>query len=136
MKPKYKCRNVPCLNFIGDTGICNISEKRCNPYECQNEYKPDTTHKFWKEGEAYYPDFENPENFVKLLELEISSKTTFGTLWGYFCDKNKSLSLDRKQFLQMLRIYLKKEKFHFQAQTIVHSRIKQSIRDYDGWVWR
>lgn len=69
IKPHYKCKNVPCLNFIFDTGICNITESVCNPYECKNDYEPDTTHRSWEEGQAVYPDFEQPENFVKLFKL-------------------------------------------------------------------
>lgn len=122
--------------------LCGIEAKRVKPLLCELkgyqhltcEYCPLKSDEC-KTKPKVYPDFENPENFVKLLELDISNKTTPATLWGYLCDKNKSLSLNSKQFLEMLAIYLKKEKFHFQCQAIVRSKIKQSIRDYDGWVW-
>lgn len=113
MKPKeinkHNCPDVNCVTFSDDK-YCEICWRR-------------------------YPDFENPKNFVKLLELDISNKTTPATLWGYFCDKNKSLSLNREEFLQMLRIHLKREKFKFKCQEMIQANVKQSIRDYDDWVW-
>lgn len=131
IKPKYKCRNVPCLNFIGNTGFCNISEKRCNPSECKNEYEPDTTHKFWKKGEAYYPDFKNPENFVKLLELKSGDcRPRIGVLIrnAYF------LGTDFTR-VECLKILIKILCYPNNQGSQVLDELKQSIRDYDDWVW-
>lgn len=69
-------------------------------------------------------DFENPENFVKLLELRI---LTGCHLWGYLSLKGLYLS-HRQGFLKTLILYL--EQNFSDAEPI-----KQSIRDYDGWVW-
>lgn len=89
IKPKYKCKNVPCLNFMADSGICILKDgfTKCNPEICEDDYTPDTNHRNWKEAEAVYPDFENNNNnFAKLLEI-VSKKSSVsfchnGTYYG------------------------------------------------------
>lgn len=70
IEPKYKCKNVPCLNFMADSGICTLKDgfTKCNPEICEDDYTPDTNHRNWKEADAVYPDFEN-NNFSKLFKL-------------------------------------------------------------------
>lgn len=81
-----------------------------------------------------YPNFENPENFVKLYELMIDEENT---LTGFIvivlthlnCLPN--IPCNRKSYLQVLLAILQEKSIQ---QTWIE-KIKQSIRDYDGWVW-
>ena len=66
-------------------------------------------------------DFENPENFVKLYELQ----TDDGTL-AELIDENYYFK-DRKAFLTSV--------IDFIQTWELSDEIKQAIRDYDGWVW-
>lgn len=71
----------------------------------------------------YYPDFEQPENFVKLLELNDINGTS---LWwtincaSILCKKN--LPADRKEFLHLVCRFIKNKEY-----------IKQSIKAQE---WR
>lgn len=47
-------KNVPCLNFLS-SGICNITDERCNPSKC-NEYRPDKTSRLWRDFMEVYPE--------------------------------------------------------------------------------
>ena len=69
-------------------------------------------------------DFEQPENFVKLLELKTED---YGTILDII-STDYSLST-RIDFLQCLYLRLATNAYSDIDQ------IKQSIRDYDGWVW-
>ena len=95
IKPTYVCFNVPCLNFEGQTGICNITEERCNPSCCSCNYSPDMESKNWKEAKEVYPDIIKPETFLRIQneiinldvydECEDGSKRSIGQ---YQCQKN------------------------------------------------
>lgn len=60
----------------------------------------------------YYPDFEQPENFVKLLELNAINGTS---LWwtinsgSVLC--NESLPSNRKEFLKMVCRFIKNKEY-------------------------
>ena len=56
-------KNVPCLNFLS-SGICNITDERCNPSKC-NEYRPDKTSRLWRDFMEVYPEITDR----KLLEM-------------------------------------------------------------------
>lgn len=90
IKPIYKCRNVPCLNFcVG--GDCQLKEfEACNPLHC-SEYVPDTESKKWKDGIAIYPKFTHPENFVKLEEImlaELAKQRLTVVKWVHYFSDN------------------------------------------------
>lgn len=121
IKPYYKCKNVPCLNFIFDTGICNITESVCNPYECKNDYEPDTTHRSWKDGQAVYPDFEQPENFVKLFNLQYNQTTLAASI------TSDNSILNTKDFI--FHVIEELKNIYFDT-----SEIKQAIRETE-WVY-
>lgn len=126
IKPKYKCKNVPCLNFMADSGICMLKDgfTKCNPETCEDDYIPDTNHRNWKEAEAVYPDFENNNNnFVKLLNLDFSPrfKSLLHYITSIFCSTNSTKDL----LVQMLH----ELKFNSQSDTV--KQIKQAIRQAD-----
>lgn len=56
-------KNVPCLNFLS-SGICNITDERCNPSKC-SEYRPDKTNRLWRDFMEVYPEITDH----KLLEM-------------------------------------------------------------------
>lgn len=132
IEPHYNCLNVPCLNFEGQTGICNISENTCNPLNCKN-YEPDTNHRNWKESIKVYPDFGKPENFVKLCNFVRNLKIE---IWNEYGDglhlknrkKNKSFEIDILNHIlwELREPYIPQEygnKFNTYQQ-----KLKQSIR--------
>lgn len=114
-----------------------LSEQLCEivglPYEKKIYFRnPGIEEVLYK---CTYLDFEQPKNFVKLLELEI--KPSKSLLW-WCINKN---SIDNKQtppyyrltFLIKLKFLLEDPFKLYHPKTI--EQIKQSIRDYDGWVW-
>lgn len=116
IKPIYKCRNVPCLNFcVG--GDCQLKEfEACNPLHC-SEYVPDTKSKKWKDGIAIYPNFTKPENFVKLLRIanDILGKVHFATAYS----KN-SPNLFEEQAIM-----------HYMPIAKLNDNFKQAIREQE-----
>lgn len=81
-----------------------------------------------------YPDFENPENFVKLLELEIrlpwyNEPSILAHFLNYYCCNLGS----RKNFLNDVIDFISDKDECYPVEEI--NIIKQAIRDYDGWVW-
>lgn len=73
---------------------------------------------------TYYPDFEQPENFVRLLELNSINGTS---LWwtincaGVLCNEN--LPANRREFLNLVCRFIKNKEY-----------IKQAIKD-EEWVY-
>lgn len=71
-------------------------------------------------------DFEQPENFVKLIELPLKNavaKTLGNYLWWQDFEFITRISI---------LVYLIRK---LGIDTEINKQIKQSIRDYDGWVW-
>ncbi len=64
IEPTLEYKNVLCIKFIGDTGICDVSEEVCNPIKC-NDYTPDKHSKCWENAIKVYP----PITDRVLLEL-------------------------------------------------------------------
>ncbi len=75
-----------------------------------------------------YPDFEQPENFVKLLELKI---LTGATLWGWLSAQGVFMS-QRKTVLKTIYLILSR-KINF-CNKLTLEQIKQSIRETE-WVY-
>lgn len=124
IEPKYRCKNVPCLNFMADSGICMLKDgfTKCNPEICKDDYTPDTNHRNWKETEAVYPDFENNNNnFVKLGEIKICDKDykTIFYLVNYLSENSWET---KKDFLRFLIDILSED-----TPYIYYSKLKQSI---------
>lgn len=79
-------------------------------------------------------NFEQPDNFVKLWELKIKHPDTKELL-----SLNAYLKFDNRQsFLLslLLKFQLWSSDFASEYQKQWLQTVKQSIRDYDGWVWR
>lgn len=71
-----------------------------------------------------FPDFGNPENFVKLLELSVKNEKEERTILRMFapfcCD-------DRTELLKQIVSYIER-------RCLFHDNIKQSIREAE-WVY-
>ena len=79
-------------------------------------------------AEPVYPDFEQPENFVKLLELKI---LTGATLWGWLSIQGVFMS-QRKTVLKTIYLILSGE-INF-CNKLTLEQIKQAIRETE-WVY-
>lgn len=121
-------------------GSCNLKDKEklcknCKPLSmeylrfkkiCPNKPNP------------YYIDFERPENFVALIELK--PLKTHPTLFEdvtrlcYFFNPDAFKLQVREDFLYMLVHILNGYSNDFIRQS-TQEKIKQAIRNYDGWVW-
>lgn len=93
IKPKYRCKNVPCLNFMADSEICRLKDgfTKCNPEICENDYTPDTNHRNWKEAKPIYPDFTKSANFLKLEEImltELAKHRLTVVKWVHYLSDN------------------------------------------------
>lgn len=66
-----------------------------------------------------YIDFENPENFVQLLELKYEKSNT---IFSYVISRYNKI-FNRQDFLWLLI-------------NVLNNEIKQSIHNYVGWTWR
>ncbi len=122
--------------------LCGIKPRRVKPLLCEIKGYKHLTCEFCveeagkcKTEKKVYPDFENPENFVRLLELE--TEPNQATVW---CLVNtqarhfyKHTTYSRKTFLSLLKVILENDPKTTSDEQI--ELIKQSIRDYDGWVW-
>ena len=74
-------------------------------------------------------DFEQPENFVKLLELPLdtSENSIYKTLWSYLWWQD----FETVSRISVLVFLIRK----LGINTEINNQIKQSIRDFDDWVW-
>ena len=70
IEPTLEYKNVPCINFIGDTGICDVSEEVCNPIKC-NDYTPDKHSKCWENAIKVYPPITD-HVLLELIKLLLS----------------------------------------------------------------
>lgn len=73
--------------------------------------------------EQQFPDFEQPENFVKLLDLNVDGVSLWWTInyASILCKKN--LPADRKEFLDLVCRFIKNKEY-----------IKQAIKSQE-WVY-
>lgn len=84
----------------------------------------------------FYLDFEKPENFVKLLELPITGISLGKYIISYCLPLGSNFT--RGEILHSLINHIKnfvsinKDQPYLKMNV---DNIKQSIRDYDGWVW-
>lgn len=81
-------------------------------------------------------NFEQPENFVKLFNLQVEQvedNQTKPTVSGFISDYH--WFNDTNGFLEMLISELKENDEYNTIENQWRDSIKQSIRDYDGWVW-
>lgn len=79
-----------------------------------------------------YLDFEQPENFVKLFNLELAKNQGVRQTLATLITKKFELTVDSRHFIsQVMRLIQYALYYQVDAELI-----KQSIRDYDGWVWR
>lgn len=95
----------------------NLSSGTC--WKTREEYKNSACNQSWSETENIrYPDFENPENFVKLFNLKFLESTVAKEMCriGEFSDTS--------QFLSLLIESLKDE-FYFTSHAI--NALKQAI---------
>ncbi len=79
--------------------------------------------KNYTEAKTVFIDFENPENFVKLFELDVNEAMCLS-----FIISLDSVFGGRKGFLKSLLQ-------HIARGNATAEEIKQAIRNYDGWVW-
>lgn len=105
---------------------CEMNMEECGCYDCFKDI---------------YPDFEQPENFVKLLEI-VNNKASvsfchngsyFGCSIHYFFENifEANEGTIQHNFLNTLL----KQDLRNPCKPKLLEQIKQSIRDYDGWVW-
>lgn len=88
------------------------------------------------EVECTYLDFEQPENFVKLFNLQVEQvedNQTKPTVSGFISDYH--WFNDTNGFLEMLISELKENDEYNTIENQWRDSIKQAIRDYNGWVW-
>lgn len=87
---------------------CGLIMEECGCFDCYKEV---------------YPDFENPENFVKLLELEFQYSSFRMDTFSY---------PKRNGFVQDTLENILGELINFKSN---EKDFIKAIRDYDGWVW-
>lgn len=107
-------------NYIGDFAFCKYDtawqQEKCRNFRLKKEV---------------YPDFENPENFVKLLELKTGD---LNPRIGVLIHNAYFLGTDFTR-VECLKILIKILCYPANQGSQVLDELKQSIRDYDGWVW-
>lgn len=100
---------------------------------CELDYFPEEC----KKSKNMYIDFENPENFVKLLELMTTQGMGYNIqLFDYpndlridfTWDENENFYIGGNSFKE---VYLR---FCIQICNLENGNIKQAIRNYNGWV--
>lgn len=99
--------------------LCGIEYEKLEP-----DYRVQDDNGDICEYYSYKLDFKTPENFVKLYELKIDEDNTL----GWFLTLTYENIYTREDFLDALIDYLTTTDDLFE-------RVKQAIRDYDGWVW-
>lgn len=109
--------------YIGNFASCNYDTD--NQEKCRN-------FRFKKE---IYVNFENPVNFVKLLELGLDNGSyTLGKIIN-----TAMINQNRKEFLTTLKHFLAQECQYsggvFNWDELDINEIKHTICNYDKWVW-
>lgn len=112
--------------------MTNLSEELCKVCGIEGkwiEYKMETSDGCVNSGvKKIFPDFYEPENFVRLLELKI---LTGATLWGWLSAQGVFMA-QRKNVLKTIYLILS-EVVKFCDKSTLES-IKQAIREAD-WIY-
>lgn len=98
------CGIEPCMYFVDcGTPEC-MEEEYMQCYKCPEATPIET-----------YPDFEQSENFVKLLELNVDGVSLWWTINSGSVLCNESLPSNRKEFLKMVCRFIKNKEYIKQA---------------------